>query len=112
IQMQHAAAASGCGLDWSILAGLEKEETDFGRHPGMLAPHDGCIVGLVQMQPGNWALFAPPGGNPFDQHDALSAAAKSCAPTAPPATFVARCSPTTTLIRTSPMSWTGPRSIP
>ena len=42
----------------------------------MSTPHDGGIVGLVQMQPGNWALFAPPGGNPFDQHDALSAAAK------------------------------------
>ena len=76
IQMQQAAAASGCGLDWSILAGLEKEETDFGRNPAMLTPHDGGIVGLVQMQPGNWAMFAPPGGNPFDQHDALSAAAK------------------------------------
>jgi NlpC/P60 family len=74
--MQQAAAASGCGLDWSILAGLEKEETDFGRNPRMFEPHDGGIVGLVQMQPGNWALFAPPGGNPFDQHDALNAAAK------------------------------------
>jgi len=28
------------------------------------------------MQPGNWAIFAPPGGNPFDPHDALLAAAK------------------------------------
>lgn len=74
--MQQAATASGCGLDWSILAGLEKVETDFGRNPAMSTPHDGGIVGLVQMQPGNWAVFAPPGGNPFDQHDALSAAAK------------------------------------
>jgi len=74
--MQQAAAASGCGLDWSILAGLEKEETEFGRNPAMSTPHDGGIVGLVQMQPGNWAIFAPPGGNPFDQHDALTAAAK------------------------------------
>jgi len=74
--MQQAAAASGCDLDWSILAGLEKVETDFGRNPAMSTPHDGGIVGLVQMQPGNWAIFAPPGGNPFDQHDALSAAAK------------------------------------
>jgi hypothetical protein len=76
LQMQQAAAASGCGLDWSIVAGLEKEETDFGRNPAMWKPHDGGIVGLVQMQPGNWAIFAPPGGNPFDQHDALTAAAK------------------------------------
>jgi len=74
--MQQAAAASGCGLDWSILAGLETEETDFGRNPAMSTPHDGGIVGLVQMQPGNWAVFARPGGNPFDQHDALTAAAK------------------------------------
>src|SRR5919201_5522068 len=74
--MQQAAAASGCGLDWSILAGLEKEETDFGRNPAMYTPHDGGIVGLVQMQPGNWAVFAPSGGNPFDPHDALFAAAR------------------------------------
>ncbi|MGG7381596.1 hypothetical protein ACQ7B2_23600, partial [Escherichia coli] len=51
--MQQAAAASGCGLDWSILAGLEKEETDFGRNPNMFTPHNGGIVGLVQMQPSN-----------------------------------------------------------
>jgi hypothetical protein len=74
--MQQAAATSGCGLDWSILAGLEKEESDFGRDPKMYAPHDGGIVGLVQMQPGNWAIFAPPGGNPFEPHDALTAAAR------------------------------------
>ena len=74
--MQQAAATSGCGLDWSILAGLEKEESDFGRNPRMYTPHDGGIIGLVQMQPGNWAIFAPPGGNPFDPHDALTAAAK------------------------------------
>jgi NlpC/P60 family len=74
--MQQAAAESGCGLDWTILAGLEKEETDFGRNPAMFTPHDGGIVGLVQMQPGNWAVFAPPGGNPFDPHDALTAAAR------------------------------------
>ena len=74
--MQQAAAASGCGLDPSILAGLEKVESDFGRDPRMYTPHDGGIVGLVQMQPGNWAIFAPPGGNPFDPHDALTAAAR------------------------------------
>ena len=28
------------------------------------------------MQPGNWAIFAPPGGNPFAPQDALPAAAK------------------------------------
>jgi hypothetical protein len=42
----------------------------------MYMPHDGGIVGLVQMQPGNWAVFAPPGSNPFDSHDALTAAAR------------------------------------
>ena len=74
--MQQVAANSGCGLDWSILAGLEKEETDFGRNPDMYVPHNGGIVGIVQMQPGNWAIFAPPGGDPFNQHDALTAAAR------------------------------------
>jgi hypothetical protein len=74
--MQQAAASSGCGLDWTILAGLEKEETDFGRNQQMYVPHDGGIVGLVQMQPGSWAIFAPPGGNPFDPADALTAAAR------------------------------------
>src|ERR671932_2876626 len=74
--MQQAAAASGCGLDPSILAGLEKVETDVGRNPRMYTPHDGGIVGLVQMQPGNWTIFARPGGNPFDAQDALPAAAK------------------------------------
>ncbi|MBV9323432.1 MAG: hypothetical protein JO352_06560, partial [Chloroflexi bacterium] len=54
--MQQVAASSGCGLDWSILAGLEKEETDFGRNPNMYVPHNGGIVGIVQMQPGNWAV--------------------------------------------------------
>ena len=74
--MQQVAANSGCGLDWSILAGLEKEETDFGRNPDMYVAHNGGIVGIVQMQPGNWAIFAPPGGDPFNQQDALTAAAR------------------------------------
>lgn len=34
------------------------------------------IVGLVQTQAANWAIFAPPGGNPLEAHDALAAAAK------------------------------------
>jgi cell wall-associated NlpC family hydrolase len=76
VLMQQAASASGCGLDWSVLAGIEKQESDFGRNPNMTVPHDGGIVGLVQMQPGNWAVFAPPGGNPFDPSDALTAAAR------------------------------------
>jgi cell wall-associated NlpC family hydrolase len=76
VLLQQAAAASGCGLDWSILAGIEKQESDFGQNPNMRVPHDGGIVGLVQMQPGNWAIFAPPGGNPFDPGDALTAAAR------------------------------------
>jgi cell wall-associated NlpC family hydrolase len=42
----------------------------------MYVPHNGGIVGIVQMQPGNWAVFAPPGGDPFNQHDALTAAAR------------------------------------
>jgi hypothetical protein len=74
--MQHAAAASECGLDWSILAGIGKVESDFGRNPGMFEPHDGGIVGVVQMQPGNWAVVAPPGGNPFAPQDAYMAAAR------------------------------------
>ena len=58
------------------LASINAQETDFGRNPNMSVAHDGGIVGLVQMQPGNWAIFAPPGGNPFDPHDALIAAAR------------------------------------
>jgi hypothetical protein len=76
VLMQQVADNSGCGLDWSVLAGIEKEETDFGRNPNMYVPHNGGIVGIVQMQPGNWAVFAPPGGDPFNQHDALTAAAR------------------------------------
>jgi hypothetical protein len=98
VLMQQAAAAAGCGLDWSILAGLEKVKTDFGRNPNMSVAHDGGIVGLVQMQPGNWAIFAPPGGNPFDPHDALTSAV--------------RYSPTTTTTRTSTMSCTGRSRTP
>ncbi|MBV9595933.1 MAG: C40 family peptidase, partial [Chloroflexi bacterium] len=48
----------------------------FGRNPNMYVPHNGGIVGIVQMQPGNWAVFAPTGGDPFNQHDALTAAAR------------------------------------
>jgi cell wall-associated NlpC family hydrolase len=74
----HAARRGRLGLRAGLInpAGIEKQESDFGRNPAMFTPHDGGIVGLVQMQPGNWAVFAPPGGNPFDPGDALTAAAR------------------------------------
>jgi cell wall-associated NlpC family hydrolase len=74
--MHQAAAASGCGLDWTILAGIGKVESDFGRNRAMFEPHDGGIVGIVQMKPGNWAIFGPPDGNPFASKDAYLAAAR------------------------------------
>jgi hypothetical protein len=49
LRMQQAAAASGCGLEWPILAGIGKVESDFGRNPAMFEPHHGGIVGIVQI---------------------------------------------------------------
>jgi cell wall-associated NlpC family hydrolase len=73
--MQAAAAQSGCGLDWAVLAAIARQESDFGRNPAMYTPHDGGILGYGQFDPAAWARYGG-GGNLFVYQDALPAMAR------------------------------------
>jgi hypothetical protein len=67
--MQQVAAAShGCGLPWSVLAGVAGVESGFGQN--MNTSSVGAI-GYGQFTPDTWAAFGS--GNPYDYHDALPA---------------------------------------
>jgi cell wall-associated NlpC family hydrolase len=70
--MQQAAASSGCGLDWSLLAGIARVESGFGSN---MATSTAGAIGYGQFLPSSWAVFGQ-GGNPYDFHDALPAMAR------------------------------------
>jgi hypothetical protein len=65
--MQAAAAGSGCGLRWSVLPGVARVGSDFGRN---MATSSAGAIGYGQFLPGTWAQFGH-GGNSYDFHDAL-----------------------------------------
>jgi len=72
--MQAAAAASGCGVDWTILAAIARVESTFGTN---MATSSAGAVGYGQFLPSTWALPGiGNGGNPYDYHDALPAMAR------------------------------------
>ena len=75
------AAATCPGLSWTVLAGIGKEETNFGRTTSMVSTAG--AVGPMQFLPGTFAAYAqpvPPGGasppTPWDPTDAVFAAAR------------------------------------
>ncbi len=72
--MQAAAAASGCGLDWTTLAAVARVESSFGTN---MAISSAGAIGYGQFLPSTWALPGiGNGGNPYDYHDALPAMAR------------------------------------
>lgn len=75
------AAATCPGLPWAVLAGIGKEETDFGQITDMVSPAG--AVGPMQFEPATFAEYGdpvPPGGaspaTPWDPTDAIYAAAR------------------------------------
>jgi len=73
--MQAAAAGSGCGLDWAVLAAVAQQESNFGRNAAMRTPHDGGILGYGQFDPATWQAYGQ-GGNIYAYQDALPAMAR------------------------------------
>jgi len=72
--MQAAAAASGCGLDWTTLAAVARVESTFGTN---MATSSAGAIGYGQFLPSTWALPGiGNGSNPYDYHDALPAMAR------------------------------------
>jgi cell wall-associated NlpC family hydrolase len=70
--MQAAAAASACGLPWSVLAAIAHQESGFGRN---MATSSAGAVGYGQFLPATWAAYGG-GGDPYDYRDALPAMAR------------------------------------
>ena len=52
--MQQVAAASSCGLPWSVLAGVAFVESSFGTNPG---PSSAGAYGYAQFMPGTWPAY-------------------------------------------------------
>ncbi|HUY74415.1 MAG TPA: bifunctional lytic transglycosylase/C40 family peptidase [Candidatus Dormibacteraeota bacterium] len=78
VEMQQVAAAS-CGLPWTVLAGIAKVESDFGRN---MTTSSAGAIGYGQFLPSTWVAYGQ--GNPYDYHDALPAMARYlCANGAP-----------------------------
>ncbi|HEY8741495.1 MAG TPA: peptidoglycan DD-metalloendopeptidase family protein [Chloroflexota bacterium] len=63
--MQQVAAASSCGVPWSVLAGVASVESSFGTN---LGPSSAGAYGYGQFEPGTWAAYAP-GGVPLRTTD-------------------------------------------
>ena len=81
LQLFMQAAATCPGLPWAVLAGIGKEETDFGQITDMVSPAG--AVGPMQFEPATFAEYGnpvPPGGaspaTPWDPTDAIYAAAR------------------------------------
>jgi cell wall-associated NlpC family hydrolase len=86
LALYRAAAATCPGLDWSVLAGIGKVETNHGRSqlPGVHSGHNSAgAEGRMQFLAPTFATYdqpVPPGGaippSPYDPVDAIYAAAR------------------------------------
>ena len=79
VLFQQAAAASPCGVPWTLLAAVAKTESSFDAN----AVSSAGAQGMFQFEPATFAEYAkptPPGGavppSAFDPTDAASAAAR------------------------------------
>jgi hypothetical protein len=71
-RIKLAAAASGCGVPWEILAAIARVESDFGRN---MATSSAGAIGYGQFLPSSWDAFGQQ-GNAYDYRDALPAIAR------------------------------------
>ncbi len=75
----YQQAGSACpGLDWTVLAGVGKVESDHGRAPNLTSTAG--AQGPMQFMPATWATYGVDGNNdglrdPFNPADAIPAAA-------------------------------------
>jgi len=79
VLFQQAAAASPCGVPWTLLAAVAKTESSFDAN----AVSSAAAQGMFQFEPATFAVYAkptPPGGavppSAFDPTDAAYAAAR------------------------------------
>jgi hypothetical protein len=71
-RIKLAAAASGCGVPWELLAAIARVESDFGRN---MATSSAGAIGYGQFLPSSWEAFGQ-AGNAYDYRDALPAIAR------------------------------------
>ncbi|HYY89217.1 MAG TPA: lytic murein transglycosylase, partial [Chloroflexota bacterium] len=70
--IQLAAARSGCGVPWQVLAAIARVESDFGRN---MATSSAGAIGYGQFLPTSWQAFGQ-SGNAYDYRDVLPAIAR------------------------------------
>lgn len=80
----YKAAATHYKLDWSLLAAVHDQETNFSKHPTMIS--SAGALGHMQFMPGTWQAYGVDGnGNgkrdPFEIEDAIFSAANYLATT-------------------------------
>lgn len=59
-------------VPWRVLAAINSIETDYGHN---LSVSSAGALGWMQFMPGTWQVYGQ-GGNPYDPHDAIFAAAR------------------------------------
>jgi membrane-bound lytic murein transglycosylase B len=72
LRSYYQQAQATYGVDWSYLASINFIESSFGRNVG---PSSAGAEGPMQFLPGTWANWGQ-GGNIWDPHDAIMAAAR------------------------------------
>ena len=72
LRSYYKQAQDTYGVDWSYLASINFIESSFGRNVG---PSSAGAEGPMQFLPGTWANYGQ-GGNIWDPHDAIMAAAR------------------------------------
>jgi hypothetical protein len=78
LQLYQDATAACPGLNWTVLAGIGKVESNHGRSnlPGVHSGQNSAgAMGPMQFLAGTWAAFGQ-GGNVYDPVDAIPAAAR------------------------------------
>jgi cell wall-associated NlpC family hydrolase len=70
--MVDTASRSSCGISWTVLAGVARVESGFGRN---MNTSSAGALGYGQFLPSTWAAYGN-GGNPYAYQDALPAMAR------------------------------------
>ena len=102
----YHAAERRYAVPWSVLAAINKIETDFGRN---LGPSSAGAVGWMHFMPATWRAYGVDAdgdgrADPANPADAIFSAAAYLRASGAPADLNGRSSPTTTLTGTSSRS--------